>query len=51
MIFGLANQIFGNLRIAILALIFFFVLGLILLPFVNDKKAMEDVRKFDKATL
>ena len=51
MIFGLANQIFGNLRIAILALIFFFVLGLILLPFVDDKKAIEDVRKFDKMNL
>jgi len=49
MIFGLANQLFGNLRIAILALIFFFVVGLILLPFVNDRKAIEDVRKFDAA--
>jgi len=49
MIFGLANQIFGNLRIAILVLIFFFVVGLILLPFVNDKKAIEDVKKFDVA--
>ncbi|HSO13487.1 MAG TPA: MFS transporter [Anaerolineales bacterium] len=47
MIFGIANQVFGNLRIAILALIFFFVVGLILLPFVNDRKAIEDVRKFD----
>jgi UMF1 family MFS transporter len=47
MIFGLANQIFGNLRIAILVLIFFFVVGLILLPFVNERKAIEDVRRFD----
>ena len=47
MIFGLANQIFGNLRIAILALILFFVVGLVLLPFVNEKKAIEDVKKFD----
>jgi MFS-type transporter involved in bile tolerance (Atg22 family) len=47
MIFGIANQVFGNLRIAILALIFFFVVGLILLPMVNDRKAIEDVKKFD----
>jgi UMF1 family MFS transporter len=45
MIFGVANQIFGNLRIAILALIFFFVVGLILLPFVNTHKAIEDAKK------
>ena len=45
MIFGIANQVFGNLRIAILALIFFFVAGLILLPFVNEKKAIEDANR------
>lgn len=45
MVFGMANQIFGNLRIAILALIFFFVAGLLILPFVNVGKAMEDVKK------
>jgi UMF1 family MFS transporter len=47
LVFGLANQLFGSLRPAILSLIFFFVAGLILLPFVNEKKAIEDVKKHD----
>jgi len=46
LVFGLANQIFGNLRIAILALIFFFVMGLILLPFVNVNKAIADAKNY-----
>jgi UMF1 family MFS transporter len=45
LIFGLANQIFGSLRYGILSLIFYFIAGLIVLPFVNVKKAMEDVKK------
>ncbi len=45
LIFGLANQIFGDLRIAILSLIFFFVAGLLILPFVNITKAIADVKK------
>lgn len=36
LLFGLANQIFNNLRPAILSLIFFFVVGLVLLLFVVD---------------
>jgi UMF1 family MFS transporter len=44
-VFGVANQVFGNLRIAILALIFFFIAGLLILPFVNVAKAMEDVKR------
>ncbi|MFH2037922.1 MAG: MFS transporter [Chloroflexota bacterium] len=44
MLFGVVNQLFGSLRPAILSLIFFFVLGLILLPFVNVKKAIADVK-------
>ncbi|MFN8381775.1 MAG: MFS transporter [Anaerolineales bacterium] len=47
LVFGLANQIFGNLRIAILSLIFFFIMGLILLPFVNVSKAVSDAKKYD----
>jgi len=47
MLFGLMNQVFGSLRPAILSLIFFFVMGLILLPFVNVKKAVEDVRAYE----
>jgi len=49
LLFGLMNQLFGNLRLAILSLIFFFVMGLIILPFVNVKKAVEDVKKFEAA--
>ncbi len=49
LIFGLVNQIFGSLRYGILALIFYFIAGLIVLPFVNVKKAMEDVKKYDAA--
>ncbi|HET9913838.1 MAG TPA: MFS transporter, partial [Anaerolineales bacterium] len=45
LIFGLANQIFGSLRYGILSLIFYFIAGLIVLPFVNVEKAMEDVKK------
>jgi MFS-type transporter involved in bile tolerance (Atg22 family) len=36
--------VFGSLRPAILSLIFFFVMGLIVLPFVNVKKAVADVQ-------
>jgi len=45
LVFGIAVTIFGNLRIAILALIFFFVVGLAILPFVNTQKAMEDAKR------
>jgi UMF1 family MFS transporter len=46
LVFGLANQIFGNLRYAILSLIFFFIIGLILLPFVNVTKAIADAKRY-----
>ena len=49
LLFGLANQMFGSLRYGILALIFYFIAGLIILPFVNVKKAMDDVKKYDNA--
>jgi UMF1 family MFS transporter len=49
LIFGLVNQIFGSLRPAILSLIFFFVVGLAILPFVNIKKAMADVKSFENS--
>jgi UMF1 family MFS transporter len=45
LLFGVMNQAFHSLRPAILSLIFFFVLGLILLPFVNVPKAIADARK------
>lgn len=47
LVFGLANQMFNNLRVGILSLIFFFIAGLILLPFVNVNKAIADAKKFD----
>jgi MFS transporter, UMF1 family len=47
LLFGLMNQVFGNLRPAILSLIFFFVMGLIILPFVNVDKAVKDLHAFE----
>ncbi len=47
LIFGLVNQWFGSLRYGILALIFYFMAGLIILPFVNVGKAMEDVKRYN----
>jgi UMF1 family MFS transporter len=47
LLFGLMNQIFGSLRPAILSLIFFFLAGLVVLPFVNVPKAMADVEQFE----
>jgi MFS transporter, UMF1 family len=46
LVFGLANQMFGNLRIAILSLIFFFIMGLLLLPRVNVEVAIQDAKNF-----
>jgi UMF1 family MFS transporter len=48
LLFGLMNQVFNNLRPAILSLIFFFIVGLIALPFVNVEKAKADVQEFDE---
>jgi UMF1 family MFS transporter len=48
LLFGLVNQLSGSLRPAILSLIFFFTMGLILLPFVNEKKAIEDARRYSE---
>jgi UMF1 family MFS transporter len=45
LLFGLMNQVFGSLRPAILSLIFFFVAGLAILPFVNIDKAIQDRKK------
>ncbi|HEY3312519.1 MAG TPA: MFS transporter [Anaerolineales bacterium] len=49
LLFGLTNQLFGNLRLAILSLIFFFVVGLLILPFVNVPKAIADVKSYDES--
>jgi MFS transporter, UMF1 family len=45
LLFGLTNQLFGSLRPAILSLIVFFVIGALALPFVNERKAIEDARQ------
>jgi len=47
LVFGIAVTVFGNLRIAILALIIFFVVGLAILPFVNTQKAISDAKAQD----
>ena len=47
LIFGLANQIAHSLRWGILALIIYFVAGMLILPFVNVPKAMADVKNYD----
>ena len=49
LLFGLANQIFLNLRPAIFSLIVFFIVGLFLLIPVNVKKAIADVKAYDAA--
>jgi UMF1 family MFS transporter len=49
LLFGIMNQAFGSLRPAILSLIFFFVMGLILLPLVNVRKGIEKVKTFNAA--
>jgi UMF1 family MFS transporter len=47
LLFGITNQMFGSLRPAILSLIFFFVVGLVALPFVDEKKAAADTKRPD----
>jgi UMF1 family MFS transporter len=42
LVFGIAVTVFKSLRPAIFSLIIFFVVGLVLLPFVNEKRAIED---------
>jgi UMF1 family MFS transporter len=49
LLFGLMNQAFGSLRPAILSLIFFFVMGLVLLPRVNVRKGIEAVKSYNAA--
>jgi len=46
LIFGVMNQALGSLRPAILSLIFFFVMGLMILPFVDVKKAIAQVKAY-----
>ncbi|GBL37214.1 uncharacterized MFS-type transporter YxiO [Anaerolineaceae bacterium] len=48
LLFGLVNQIYGSMRLAILSTIVFFIVGLILLPFVNVEAAIADAKKSAK---
>ncbi len=45
--FGLIRQITGTARLAIISLMVFFIVGLILLSFVNEEKAKADKLAFD----
>lgn len=47
LIFGIVNQLTGSLRYGILSVIFFFIAGLVILPFVNVVKGMADVKKYE----
>jgi UMF1 family MFS transporter len=47
-IFGVVNQQFGSLRLGILSLIFFFVVGLALLPLVNVARAIGQGKQASK---
>jgi UMF1 family MFS transporter len=47
-VFGVVNQAFGSLRLGILSVIFFFVIGLILLPLVNVSLAIEQGKRASK---
>jgi UMF1 family MFS transporter len=49
-IFGLANQISGNLRYGIVSLIIYFIAGLLILPSVNVEKAIADAKGYDANT-
>lgn len=48
-IFGLVNQQFGSLRLGILSVIFFFIVGLALLPLVNVNKAIDEAQQASHA--
>jgi UMF1 family MFS transporter len=40
-LFGLVNQLWGSLRMGIVSVIIFFILGLLILPFVNVERAIQ----------
>ncbi len=46
LLFGLVNQLSGSLRPAILSLIFFFVVGLLALPLVDERRAVRDAEAY-----
>jgi UMF1 family MFS transporter len=48
-IFARVNDLTGSLRAGVLSLIFFFVVGLILLPLVNVERAIEEGKEVEVA--
>ncbi|SHG21301.1 MFS transporter [Ornithinibacillus halophilus] len=48
-LFGLIGQLTGNPRLGILSLVAFFVIGIVLLTFVNVEKGMKDAKKMSEA--
>lgn len=49
-LFGAVNQVYGSMRLGLLSLIFFFVVGLALLPLVNVPKAIREAKRVAPAT-
>lgn len=47
-VFGLVGKLTGSSQLAILSLIFFFVVGIVLMAFVNIEKGMEDAAAVDR---
>jgi MFS transporter, UMF1 family len=47
-VFGLVNQMFSSLRLGIVSVIIFFLLGLAILPLVNVVKAMQEAKEASK---
>jgi len=51
MTFGLIKQVTGSARSAIISIIVFFIVGLVLLAFVNEEKAKAEKRAFDVSNI
>lgn len=47
-VFGLVNQMFGSLRLGIVSIIIFFLIGLAILPFLNVPRAMQQSKQSDQ---
>jgi UMF1 family MFS transporter len=47
-VFGLVGKLTGSSRLAILSLILFFVVGIIMMMFVNVKKGIQDAEELDQ---
>jgi len=47
LVYGAVNDATDNLRYALLSIIVFFVIGAMVLPFVNTDKAIEEAKRGD----